>query len=176
MVLVDTTSRRQIVTGDQFIPSETTMQDIKLLSKIIDNCPVAIFVMDCAHAIVHWNKACESATGWPAEKLLGTHHAWKPFYPTKRPVMADLIIDGKMDAVAELYKDKCHPSPILANAWEAEDFFPHFPGGGRWLAFTASALYDDGGSLIGAIETLRDITMRKTRKRHGGKADSCYRK
>lgn len=147
--------------GDQFNPFATTVPNIKFVSKIIDNCPVAIFVMDCDHTIVHWNKACESATGWPAEKLLGTQHAWKPFYSKKRSVMADLIIDGKMDEVAELYKDKCHPSPILANAWEAEDFFPHFPGGGRWLAFTASALYDDRGSLIGAIETLRDITDEK---------------
>lgn len=149
------------MTDSRFIPFATAMPNGKFLPRIIDNCPVAIFVMDCTHTIVHWNKACEIATGWPAEKLLGTQNAWKPFYPSKRPVMADLIIDGRMDEVVDLYKEKCHPSPILANAWEAEDFFQHFPDGGRWLAFTASALYDDAGSLIGAIETLRDITDEK---------------
>ena len=146
---------------DKRMPDITKMPNAAFLSRIINSCPVAIFVIDLGHTVVYWNKACEMVTGWSAEKVLGTCDAWKPFYDQKRPVMADLIVAGTMDRVEELYAGKCHPSPVLSGAWEAEDFFPQFPDGGKWLAFTAVGLYDDAGVLIGAIETLRDITAEK---------------
>lgn len=132
-----------------------------LLSQIVENFPVATFVIDQQHRILHWNRACEIITGMSAEQMIGSTSAWEAFYPEERPVMADLIVDGKLDQIERYYAGKYSPSPILENAWEAESFFPHFPDGGKWLAFTAAALTDDNGRLIGAIETLRDITAEK---------------
>lgn len=137
------------------------MPDSHFLANIINNCPVAIFVIDPDHTVLHWNPACELVTGWPASRIIGTNETWKPFYAKPRPVMADLIIDNKIAEVAELYVGKCHHSPVIAGAWEAEDFFPHFPEGGKWLAFTAAPIVDEKGRMIGAIETLRDITATK---------------
>ena len=129
-----------------------------LLAQIVHNSPIAIFVIDTDHRVTHWNRACEAATGTPAEQVLGTTRAWAAFYPAERPVMADLIIDGRQGSVTDHYSGRCWPSTLLDGAWEAEDFFPHFPDGGKWLAFTATPLTDEDGRIVGAIQTLRDVT------------------
>jgi len=48
--------------------------------------------------------------------------------------------------------------PLPGNA---EAFFPDLSKSGRWLFFTAAPLRDYQGEVIGAIETLQDITERK---------------
>ncbi|HET7776056.1 MAG TPA: response regulator, partial [Azospira sp.] len=68
---------------------------------------------------------------------------------------------GDAGHIGQFYAGKFRPSTSITGAYEAEDFFPHFPGGARWLFFTAAPLYDRQGRLIGAIETLQDITERK---------------
>jgi len=135
--------------------------DKSLLAQIVSNSPIATFVIDAQHRVVLWNRACEIISGVPAAQMIGTAEAWKPFYPRERPVMADLIVDGHLGDVESHYAGKYRPSPILEGTWEAEDFFPHFPDGGKWLAFTATALKDENERIIGAIETLRDITAEK---------------
>ncbi len=140
-------------------PTAGKKQD--MLTQIINCSPIATFVIDPEHTIIHWNHACEIITGIPASEMIGSKKAWVAFYDQERPVMADLIIDGRLNEVGTYYAGKCHPSTVLANAWEAEDFFSHFPDGGKWLAFTATALLDDQGMIIGAIETLRDVTAEK---------------
>ncbi len=134
-----------------------------MLAQIVNNSPVATFVIDADHRVLHWNRACAMVTGVPESELIGTTDSWKPFYSSKRPVMADLIVDGQIDQISTYYPEKYRPSPIIEGAWEAEDFFPHFPGGGKWLNFIATAIRDEQtGAVIGAIETLRDVTAQKT--------------
>ena len=50
-------------------------------------------------------------------------------------------------------------SSLIEGAYEASDFFLTL--GGKWLLFTAAPLRDSEGTVIGAIETLQDITERK---------------
>jgi len=136
-------------------------QNNDLLAQIVSNSPIATFVINAHHQIVFWNRACEIITGVPSARLIGTTRAWAPFYSQERPVMADLIVDGRLDEVEKYYRGKYRPSPTLEGTWEAEDLFSHFPDGGKWLAFTATALKDEKGQIIGAIETLRDVTAEK---------------
>ena len=44
------------------------------------------------------------------------------------------------------------------------DFFPELGNQGKWLRFTAAIVRNAAGELIGAIETLEDITRRKKAK------------
>lgn len=132
------------------------------LAQLIDGNPVATIVIDAAHRVTHWNRACAVMTGVPAEEIVGTREQWRAFYPDPRPIMADLIIDGAMDAVVdEFYHGKFRRSDLIEGAYEAEDFFPAFGDGGRWLFFTAAAIRNDAGEIVGAIETLQDITERR---------------
>jgi len=133
----------------------------RLLTEIIEGNPVPTFVIDAEHRVTHWNRACDVVMGMPAEEMIGTREQWRAFYPNPRPVMADLILDQAQQSELERYYGNFNPSPFIAGAYEAEDFFPHFPGGGRWLFFTAAPLRGLEGEVIGAIETLQDTTERK---------------
>lgn len=77
------------------------------LSQIVDGCSVAMFVIDSEHRVTHWNEACEALTGIAAIEMVGTRNQWRAFYDHARPCMADLILDGGIDArVAEYYGSK----------------------------------------------------------------------
>jgi diguanylate cyclase (GGDEF)-like protein len=50
---------------------------------------------------------------------------------------------------------------LLGEGFEVEDFFPELGEQGKWLFFTASPLRDAAGKIVGAIETLQDVTRRR---------------
>ena len=129
-----------------------------LLAQIIDGLPVPVFVLDAEHRITHWNRACEVTVGVAATEMIGSTESWRPFYDAARPVIADLMLDHDNDAIKHYYGHLMTESKLVAGAYEAENYFPKM---GRWLSFTASALTDDEGRNIGAVEILQDITDRK---------------
>lgn len=133
------------------------------LAGIVNGSTIPTFVIDREHKITHWNAALESLTGISRDAVLGTSDQWKPFYPAKRPVMADLIVDEAPEAeFRERYGTRYKKSALIEGAFEVLDFFfDHDERGGKWLLFTAAPLRDSTGALYGAIETLQDITKRK---------------
>jgi PAS domain S-box-containing protein len=134
----------------------------KTLAKIINGSAIPLFVINKEHRVTHWNTALEALSGRKSEDVIGTDDHWRAFYSEKRPAMADLIVDGASAREIEgYYRDKYKKSPLIDGAYEAEDFFPALGSKGRWLHFTASPIRNDDGAVIGAIETLIDITERK---------------
>ena len=76
---------------------------------------------------------------------------------------ADLVVDGVLESGIDLYyHGKFSRSLLIDDAYEAEDFFPNMGEKGRWLYFTAAPLRNALGEVIGAIETLQDISERKS--------------
>ena len=138
------------------------MDMTKLLSQIIDGGSVASMVIDRYHRVTHWNTACEQTTGIKRSQMLGSRDAWKAFYSEHRPMLADLIVDGSDDETMQsFYGGKLVRSASIAGAIEVEAFFPQLGDSGRWLFFTAAPLRDADGKVIGAIETLQDVTTRR---------------
>jgi len=134
----------------------------EMLAKIIDGSPIASFVINKQHKVTHWNIAIEALSGIKREEIIGTDEQWRAFYAKKRPVMAELIVDkAPASTIEAYYRGKCKKTGLIDAAYEAEDFFPDLGTTGRWLHFTASPIRDDNGEIIGAIETLEDITERK---------------
>ncbi len=134
----------------------------EMLAKIIDGSSIPSFVINKQHRVIHWNTALEALSGIKREKVIGTDQQWRPFYSEKRPTMADFIVDGApLSELAAYYKGRHGQSSLIEGAYEAEDFFPEMGEGGKWLHFTASPIRDNNGEIIGAIETLEDITERK---------------
>jgi len=134
-----------------------------MLAKIADGSPISAFVINKQHKVTHWNTAIEALSGIKKEEIIGTGEQWRAFYTEKRPVMADLIVDGaSADEIETYYRDKCKKTLLIDGAYEAEDFFPSLGRNGKWLHFTASPIRDNNGEVIGAIETLEDITERKS--------------
>jgi len=131
-------------------------------AQVVHLNPIPTFVIDLDHVVIHWNRACEELTGLSAGQVIGSRKHWQPFYPAQRPVMADLLLEGGSESeVDRYYHGKYWPSELNSGAFEAEDFFPDFQPDGRWLFFTAALLQDAGGNVIGAIETLQDVTARR---------------
>jgi diguanylate cyclase (GGDEF)-like protein/PAS domain S-box-containing protein len=133
-----------------------------MLAECVERCPIPIFVLDQQHSIIHWNKALESISGIPASQMLGSQEHWRAFSPAQHPTLADLILDGASEGdVERYYPNKFRKSELIEGTFEAEDFFPSIGDNGRWLFFTAAPLKDSAGQVIGAIETLQDVTTRR---------------
>lgn len=131
------------------------------LAQIIDGDPVPTFVIDANHRVTHWNRACAAISGEASSDVIGTDFHWRPFYTSQRPTLADLIVNGSLDDQLETYYHGLfRRSKTIAGAFEAERFFPDLGQSGRWLFFTAAPLRDAQGNLVGAIETLQDVTDR----------------
>ncbi len=132
-----------------------------LLAQTLQGDPVPTFVIDASHRVTHWNRALEALTGVRAAEVANSGQAARIFYGEVRPVMADMIVDGCIERLEDFYGKTLRRSPVVPDAYEAEGYFPDIGGGGRWLAFTAAPLRDAAGRIIGAIETLQDVTERK---------------
>lgn len=128
------------------------------LAQIIDGSPVPTLVLDADHVVSHWNRACERIIGIPAADMIGTRGQWRAFYSSERPIMADLVMSRDPAAIERLYGGSYRRSKVVDDAFEAEAYFARF---GRWLFFTAAPLRDNTGRVIGAIETLQDVSERK---------------
>ncbi|MGE5831691.1 MAG: response regulator [Methanomicrobiales archaeon] len=128
------------------------------LHAIIQGSPIPQFVIGRDHRVIYWNRALEQNTGVPASEVLGTRGQWKAFYPFERPCLCDLLVDGTPGEISLWYGDKAGPSRHVEGACEVKDFFPNMGDHGRWLLFTSVAIRDRTGAILGALETLEDIT------------------
>lgn len=134
----------------------------RAISQVVEGSTIPTFVIDKDHIVTHWNKACEKLTGYPADKIVGTHNHWQPFRSEERPIMADLVLNGMKEYEAwKYYGTKWNKSSLIEEAFEAEEFFPHLGEEGKWLFFTAAPIKSPDGEIVGAIETLWDRTVEK---------------
>jgi len=141
---------------------------------ILDACPIPQFVIDAAHRVIQWNKALESYSGISREEVLGTDRDWRAFYGQARPCLADLLVDGADDDITNWYAGRCTRSKLIEDAYEATDYFPGIRGG-TWLYFTAAPIRDNAGRMIGAVETLMDVTEHKRAEEALRQGEERYR-
>jgi PAS domain S-box-containing protein/putative nucleotidyltransferase with HDIG domain len=131
---------------------------------ILEGSPTPTFVIDGGHRVIGWNKALEELTGVRSDDVIDTDSHSKILYGEKRPTVADLLVDGAADLTAEIrkwYGGHYRRSELLDEAYEATGPFS-FPGKEpRWLHFTSAAIRDAKGEMIGAIETMTDISPLK---------------
>ncbi len=141
-----------------FHPLYAVQHRLKTLSKTLETMPIAAFAINKDHEVTHWNKACEALTGIPASQMVGTKKQWSAFYDKKRPIMADLIIEGVPASEFDKYYAGKRRDSAIEFAMEGTDFFPHLGEKGKWLAFAAAPITDEEGTVVGAVTTLQDMT------------------
>jgi PAS domain S-box-containing protein len=137
---------------------EAIRESERKLSDIISFLPDPTLVIDCEGRIIAWNRAIEELTGAKAQEMLGKgdYEYALPFYGERRPILIDLVLLPQ-EEFEERYAHIERQGSILIG----ETYVPHLKGGGVYLVATASALRDSKGNVVGAIETIRDITDRK---------------
>ncbi|MCK5350590.1 MAG: PAS domain S-box protein, partial [Desulfobacula sp.] len=144
------------------IEREDLLEVEKEISQIIQGSTVPTFIINNEHIITHWNRACEELAGCKAHDLVGTDRQWVPFRSAKRPTMADVIVGGMSEEeVSKYYGSSWKKSGLINEAYEAEEFFSHLGKEGKWIFFTAAPIKSPDGKIMGAIETLKDITEDK---------------
>lgn len=130
----------------------------KLLG-IIEFLPDATLVIDNERRVIAWNKAIEIMTGIPKEDILGRgDHAYAvPFYGDTRPMLIDMVFETDVEFPHEYDFVRKKGNTIYAEAFVPQTYL----GEGAYLWIMASPLFNDSGHLIGAIESIRDITEHK---------------
>ncbi|HWQ65721.1 MAG TPA: LytS/YhcK type 5TM receptor domain-containing protein [Methanospirillum sp.] len=130
------------------------------LTSVLEGSPMMQFVIDHNHRVISWNKAIEKFTGVPSHGIIGTTDHWKPFYQNKRPLLADILVDEVIPNQSAWFFKNLTPAKHGEGAYEGTEFMPDMGSCGRWIYYTAAPVRDTGGSIIGAVETLVDISER----------------
>jgi PAS domain S-box-containing protein len=126
---------------------------------IINFLPDATFAIDANGIVIAWNRAMEEMTGVKACEILGkgNYEYAIPFYRERRPILVDLVLHEDPALVAKYPLLKRDGQTLIA-----ETTTPFvYNGRGATIWFIATPLFDRKGRIIGAIESIRDITERK---------------
>ncbi len=154
-----------------------SLREKRTTEGILEGLPVPTFVIDRAHRIIYWNRACEELTGFSRHEMVGTYRYWLPFYTHERPSMASLVVEQNIKALEKFFGDKnLKPSPNLPGAYEAYEYFPNFRGRERYLYHTASPIYDDEGRIQGAVQVILDMTKREQLSRELTDSEEKFRR
>jgi two-component system sensor histidine kinase/response regulator len=135
-----------------------TQESQRRLMDIINFLPDATLVIDAEGRVIAWNRAIEEMTGVTAEEMLrkGDYEYAVPFYGERRPILIDLVLLPR-EELERKYAHIERKGSVLVG----ETYTPALKGGGRYMYGTASALHNSQGNVVGAIESIRDITERK---------------
>jgi diguanylate cyclase (GGDEF)-like protein/PAS domain S-box-containing protein len=146
MILRDITDAR--------VAEQKLEESQNLLINIIDFLPDATFAIDRDGRVIVWNRAMEDFTGIKKDKVLGkdNYEHSLPFYGERKPMLADYIIGGPEGIESQYNVVEKQGNKLVAELELKKD--------GRtehlWLA--ASPLLDSNDRVIGAIESIRNIT------------------
>ncbi len=134
---------------------EHLIESQQKLADIIDFLPDATFVIDQAGRVIAWNRAIEEMTGVKAGDMIGRgdYEYAQAFYNEKRPILIDLVLESQREQETK-YTHLFRRQSVL----EGEAYFPSFGGQETYLYGKASVLRDSRGNVIGAIESIRNIT------------------
>ncbi|HEX9777000.1 MAG TPA: PAS domain S-box protein [Geopsychrobacteraceae bacterium] len=147
--VIDITARKQAERDQQSANRQ--------LQNIIEFLPDATLVIDRQKRVVAWNRAMEKKTGVGKQQMLGQSNYAVALTGKEQPMLIDQI-DSPDPTCASRYAFIQKEGDTLF----AECHLPTLYGGrGADVWIKASPLRDSEGNLIGAIESIRDITARK---------------
>ncbi len=140
---------------------------------IIEFLPDATLVIDNQRKVIAWNKAMEKMTGVGKEEMLGKgDYAYAvPLCGERRPLVIDLIFRDDEDVTKYLSSVRREGDSFFAEVCMP----PDSPKAGSYWSVKASPLFDVDGNIIGAIESIRDLTELKRAEKELRESEERYR-
>ena len=137
---------------------EAIRESEQRLSEIIDFLPDPTWVIDVQGKVVAWNQAVARLTGITSKQVKGRsgYRYAVAFYGEPRLMLIDQVLKPNQSVEKDYSVFQRDGSRLYG-----EFFVPNLGPRGIYLASTAGPLYDHKGKLVGAIQTVRDITRRK---------------
>ena len=131
-------------------------QSEHLLAEMINFLPDPTFVIDQNSCVLVWNQAMEQLTGILAKDILGkgNYEYSLPFYGKRHPILIDFALNPKSRI------DKAYTGiRQQGDTFIAEAYTPRLKDGQPvYLWGIAKPYYDAQGEVLGAIESIRDVT------------------
>jgi PAS domain S-box-containing protein len=147
--------------ANQDITERKDMEDAlresrQLFSDIISFLPDPTFVIDRDGKVLAWNQAMEKLSGVPAEDIVGRgdHEYSLWMYGKRRAILIDLVLHPDQDSGRINFIGIRTEGPTV----NAQTDLALPSGRNVTLSIVTSPLFDAGGRIVGAIESLRDIT------------------
>ncbi|MFH0966394.1 MAG: PAS domain S-box protein [Methanobacteriota archaeon] len=150
ILCIGTEITERIISEKRLIESEHQLSDI------LSHLPDPTFVINPQRKIIFWNKAMEEMTGVSADSVVGKERSF--FTPSifgySRPILADFIFDS----------DNIDNQSLFQNLSKGEEIITAETKGvsklGEEVIFwvKATPLKDVDGQIVGALQSMRDIT------------------
>ncbi len=152
---------------------EKLSESQKRTADIIEFLPDATFAINTDGEVIAWNRAMENMTGVTAAEILGTgnYEYSIPIYNERRPMLIDLVLLDNPSDAAKYPSLKRNGRTLVAEAISAN----LYNGRGATIWFTAAPLYNNQGEVVGAIESIRDITDLKRAEVERRESEERYR-
>ncbi len=135
-------------------------EEMAFAESLVTNSAAPIFVLGKDHRVIYWNRALEKLTGIKGDDMKGNSRQWEPFYGDQRPTLADIVLDSAEGVLPKFYENY-RPSRFIEGAFQAEGWYRFTATGRHYLFFHASPIRNNAGEVIGAVETLEDLTDTK---------------
>jgi PAS domain S-box-containing protein len=144
------------------------------LREIIEGSPFPMFVINEKYLVTHLNDAFSDMAGISKKEILGTALPWGgESFPLLRRVLAEQVVDGaSINTIKKLYTKAHRISPIMKGGYELEAFIEQID---KWVYVTAVPIRGADGKIVGAVETILDITEKKQAEVNLQKSEKKYR-
>jgi PAS domain S-box-containing protein len=166
-------SSEEAVSSHQTTTNGTESEDEWItFTKTIDNLKTPVFAIDKTGVVILWNKAIEQLTGYQSKDMIGKGNREYaiPFFGEPRPMLVDYIVistdkrqSGKFPGIkrvgntfiGEMEKVKIHEKPMF-------------------LWGKGTAVHDEKGVLIAAIETIAVVEQQQAAQTPGDSEKEIY--
>lgn len=162
-IFVKLDGKEGLLTCEDITERKRFLNELRLahqqLRDIIEFLPDPTFVIDKNKKVIAWNRAIEEMTGVNKQDIIGKgDYAYGiPFYGRPRPILIDLITESDKEIEASYRYLERKGYTIYG-----ETSTTNLPGGKKAVLWAkASPLLDNFGNIVGAVESIRDITERK---------------
>jgi len=150
---------------------EKIRESEQLIHSIFHHLPDAAYAIDTKGTVLAWNHGMEEITGVHADLVVGKKQYLQfiPFYSPRNVTVADILIRSGVIAPDSWTILEEREGMIIVEVTCTDPVLPII------YRITATHVYDPDGKIIGAIESIRDISLEKKTQQDLAEVNNYHR-